>query len=301
MPPLISVVIPCYAQARFLSEAIESVARQEYPAHEIIVVDDCSPDAVADVCARYPVLLYRTRERSGVGAARNLGLNYAEGEYVVCLDADDRLLPAALGVGAEVLAGQPDLALTWGARRLIDANGEPIPAVPELTRGLATYEGLLRGNSIGPPVGVMFRRSALAAAGGFASHFSGAEDYEMYLRLVRQSRAFGHGQLIAEYRIHGANMSSNDAMMFQALRTVFDAQEPLIASDRKLRRAVAAGRRWARESYDLNRRLLLLKEHRRARRWGKALLDTLGLLWHYPAKSVPILARRAGRAVISHP
>ncbi len=301
MPPLISVVIPCYSQARYLGEAIESVIRQDYRPYEIVVVDDCSPDDVADVCARYPVLLYRAAAQGGVGPARNLGLKYAAGEFVVCLDADDRLLPGALSAGADALTRHPGMALTWGTRRLIGARGESIPSVPRRTLGVATYESLLRGNSIGPPVGVMFRRSALAEAGGFASQYSGGEDYEMYLRLVRRSGAFGHGQLIAEYRIHGATMSANNATMLEALLSVLEAQEPLIATDRKLRRALAAGKRWARDSYDLNHRLLLLKEHRHARRWGKAVFDMLGLLWHYPAKSVPILARGAGRAVRSPP
>src|SRR5262249_33046714 len=130
---------------------------------------------------------------------------------------------------------------------------------------------------------------------------SGAEDYEMYLRLAHETAAFGHGQLIAEYRWHGANMSSNDDLMFRAVMAVLEAQEPLAATSRQLRRALVAGKRWARENFDLNRRLGQLKEHRRARRWGKALLETVGIVWHYPARSVPILGRGVRRAVLSQP
>jgi glycosyltransferase involved in cell wall biosynthesis len=100
---LVSVVIPCYNQARFLGEAIESVLSQSYRAFEVVVVDDGSTDNTSEVVARYAgadagVRLIR-QENRGLAGARNRGLAEAEGEYVVFLDSDDRLLPDALQVG----------------------------------------------------------------------------------------------------------------------------------------------------------------------------------------------------------
>src|SRR5215210_2105808 len=94
--PLVSVIIPCYNQAHFLGEAIESVLGQSYPNFEIVVVDDGSPDDTAEVAARYPEVRYICQDNQGLSAARNTGLGQSEGEYVVFLDADDRLLPEAL-------------------------------------------------------------------------------------------------------------------------------------------------------------------------------------------------------------
>src|SRR5215204_1671374 len=101
--PLVSVVIPCYKQAHFLGEAIESVLAQSYPNFEIIVVDDGSPDNTSEVAASYPRVRLVRQENQGLSAARNSGLSRSEGEYVVFLDADDRLLPGALQVGLECL------------------------------------------------------------------------------------------------------------------------------------------------------------------------------------------------------
>src|SRR5215218_2770225 len=93
---LVSVVIPCYNQAHFLDEAIESVLSQSYTNFEVIVVDDGSEDETARVASGYAledprVCLIRQQNR-GLAGARNRGLAEARGEYVVFLDSDDRLL-----------------------------------------------------------------------------------------------------------------------------------------------------------------------------------------------------------------
>src|ERR671910_914102 len=70
---LVSVVIPCYNQARFLGEAIESVLAQTYPHFEIVVVDDGSTDNTQEVAARYPEVRCSRQHNQGLSAARNSG------------------------------------------------------------------------------------------------------------------------------------------------------------------------------------------------------------------------------------
>ena len=112
---LVTVVIPCYNQAHFLTEAIESVLSQSYPNFEVVVVDDGSTDDTSEVAGRYPqkVRLIR-QENRGLSGARNTGIGHARGEYVVFLDADDRLLPEALEVGIEQLEAHPECAFVSG-------------------------------------------------------------------------------------------------------------------------------------------------------------------------------------------
>jgi len=104
---LVSVVIPCYNQAHFLGEAIESVLAQSYPNFEIIVVDDGSTDDTSEVARRYPGVRLVRQENKGLSGARNAGLAHSEEEYVVFLDADDRLLPDALETVLEHLEAHP--------------------------------------------------------------------------------------------------------------------------------------------------------------------------------------------------
>src|SRR6185503_2784773 len=112
--PLISIVIPCYNQAQYLGEAIQSVVDQAFPAKEIVVVNDGSTDDTVAVAGRFPGVRCITQEQRGLAAARNTGLAHCEGELVVFLDADDRLLPGALDAGARLMTADRSLAFAAG-------------------------------------------------------------------------------------------------------------------------------------------------------------------------------------------
>ena len=291
MPPRVSVIIPCYAQAHFLGEALDSVLAQRLPAHEIIVVDDGSPDRVGDVVARYPGVRLVAQENRGLSGARNRGLEESSGEFVVCLDADDRLLPNALEAGARALEAHPDCAFVWGGRRLIDAAGQPLPGKVLLVNGKAHYDRLLLENVIGPPVGVMFRRSVLRELGGFSEQQRYGEDYELYLRVTQRHPTWCHRELIAEYRVHDANMSRNRREMLAGVLRALELQEEFVAGDPARRRTLAKGRRraWLRE--DGSFRLDELSRHTREGRWLKVAGDALVLLFKYPTLFLPNFGR----------
>lgn len=85
-----SIGIPCYKQAQYLSEAIESALGQTYPDIEVIVVNDGSPDHTREVAERYPVKLIN-QVNKGLSSARNTAIINATGDYFLPLDADDIL------------------------------------------------------------------------------------------------------------------------------------------------------------------------------------------------------------------
>src|SRR5687768_10866084 len=92
-PHLVSVVIPCFRQAHYLGEAIESVRCQTHRHVEIIVVNDGSTDNTVEVATSFEGVRCFSQPNRGRALARNKGLELASGAYVVFLDADDRLLP----------------------------------------------------------------------------------------------------------------------------------------------------------------------------------------------------------------
>ena len=91
----ISVIIPCYNQAHFLGECIESVLAQSVKPDEIIVVSDGSPDNTAEIARKYGVILVE-KENGGLSSARNAGITIATSQYIMPLDADDLLRPDAI-------------------------------------------------------------------------------------------------------------------------------------------------------------------------------------------------------------
>jgi glycosyltransferase involved in cell wall biosynthesis len=114
-PPLISVIIPCYNAEAYLAEAIGSALRQEAGPLEIIVVDDGSTDGSARVAQQFVALLrYERQANAGIGAARNRGVELAEGQYVGFLDADDVWPDGSLGRRLDLMRASPGTACVFG-------------------------------------------------------------------------------------------------------------------------------------------------------------------------------------------
>lgn len=214
--PLVSVVIPCYNHARFLSDAIESVLDQTYPAVEIIVVNDGSTDGPERVVAKFPMVRYVAQDNRGLAAARNAGLARCRGDFVVFLDADDRLLRDAIEVGAEMLRRDGSLGFAAGHSRFISSEGVTQPATNRRVEpGDDAFAALLRQNSIRNPATVMFRREVVDAVSGFARGVDACADYDLYLRISRNYPVLFHDAVVADYRNHGQNMSDNSARMLR--------------------------------------------------------------------------------------
>ena len=100
MNPKVSVIVPCYNQAQFLAETLDSVLAQTHKNWECIIVNDGSTDntetVAMDYCDRDKRFVYHKKENGGLSSARNAGLDIAQGDYVQFLDSDDILLPNKL-------------------------------------------------------------------------------------------------------------------------------------------------------------------------------------------------------------
>src|SRR5207247_7128348 len=178
---LVSIIITCYNQAQILREAIQSALAQTYSHREIFIVDDGSTDNTAEVTAGFAGVRYIRQENAGVSTARNTGLKESRGEYLVFLDADDRLLPEALEIGVNYLREHPDCAFAAGCCRLIVADGSLLDAEPEHPHvSREHFLELLRGNyRIWCPGSVIYRRTAFDVVNGFDPSLGPGADYDL--------------------------------------------------------------------------------------------------------------------------
>ena len=197
--PLVSIVIPCYNQARYLGEAIESALGQTHSPVEVIVVDDGSSDETARVARSHSSVQYLRQRNSGAPRARNAGLAASRGEFVLFLDADDRLLPEAVARGAAALAANPDWAFATGHVRLIANDGAVEGAPPQAHAGGDQFLALLRSNYIWSPGAVLYRRSVLESGGAFEPSARASADYELNIRVARQHPVGCHHAVVLEY------------------------------------------------------------------------------------------------------
>jgi glycosyltransferase involved in cell wall biosynthesis len=221
----VAVVITTHNYARFLDDAIRSVLRQSLPANEIIVVDDGSTDHPESVLLGYSQVRLIRQENQGRSAARNTGLAAAVSDKIIFLDADDRLCRCAIEAGVECFLGHPDAGFVYGGHREFDAgNAMSEPILREV--GHDPYITFLRGNVIGMNGTVLFDRKRLLDAGGFDATIQRCEDYEVYLRMSRIHPVASHREIVAEYRRHGNNASSNCLEMLHWAEQVLERYKP---------------------------------------------------------------------------
>jgi glycosyltransferase involved in cell wall biosynthesis len=285
--PLVSVIIPCYNQAHYLGEAIESVLLQTYPHTEIIVVDDGSIDNTSEVAASYrQVKLLRQENQGRPAVGRNKGFRASLGEYIVFLDSDDRLVPDALETGLKHLLDYPERAFVSGHARFIDAEGTPLPTEQRACVERDHYIALLHENYIWTPGTVMFRRSALEEAGCFNPSLTmkGSEDYDLYMRLARNWPVHCHDRQVVEYRQHGSSLSRNSATMLKATLTVHSAQWPFVKGNKEYEAAYREGQNFYKRYYG-EWLVEKIRGHVRARNeWPQAVEGMKILLRYHPTE-----------------
>ena len=203
MPALVSVVIPCYNPTSFLAETVAAVQAQTHRQIEIILVNDGSdrPESL-DVIRRAAPAARRVVEQPNLrlAAARNTGFREAQGEFVLPLDADDRITPECLSEMVAVLEAYPEAAFVYPDYRVF-GDKTYVERTPEYN-----LYNLLWQNSL--IYASLIRRSDWESAGGYDERMRlGYEDWEFWLRLGERGR-YGHhlGKVLYEYRKHGRSL-----------------------------------------------------------------------------------------------
>ncbi|GAB2545099.1 glycosyltransferase family 2 protein [Rufibacter soli] len=205
IPNLVSVVIPCYNQGHYLATAIESVLSQQNVQVEVVIIDDGSTDNSRVVAQGFPQVKYLYQENQGLSAARNAGIYYCSGEFVVFLDADDWLVEGALSVNAGFLQQNKLLAFVSGAyMNFYESRNQFVPFQTSIET--THYIHLLERNYISMVAAVMFRRRVLEHY-RFDVSLRTCEDYDLYLRIARKHPVLHHQEFIAVYRFHEKNIS----------------------------------------------------------------------------------------------
>jgi glycosyltransferase involved in cell wall biosynthesis len=186
--PTVSVVIPCFEQARYLQEAVESVVAQTYPDWEIVIVDDGSPDDTAAVAERliasHPERRIRLvrQENLGTPRARNAGVAASVGRYVLPLDADDKLLPEMLARTTRVLDDDPAIAIVYTDYRRFGSE----------TGDVATGRWSLESLAYSCPLSsvTLYRREVWDAVGGYNPNMAGGyEDWDFWIAAAERGFA----------------------------------------------------------------------------------------------------------------
>jgi len=284
---LVSVVIPCYEQAQYVGEAIESVLAQSYPHLEIVVVDDGSTDNVGAIASRYPGVRCVREQNGGAASARNAGIRNSNGDFLIFLDADDRLLPEGVEAGVRALEARPECAAAIGTYRRTTHDNRPLQTHEQPTVENDQYEEMMRSNWAGFPARAIYRRSLFEHVRGFDTEIEGTADFDLNLAVAREFPICSHTALVAEHREHGGNMSDDAGKMLTQTLVAMRKQRTYVKGDRERKRAYRDGMRyWKRYWGDLL--AAQVREALRDRRFGEALRGA-GKLARYRPGALPRL------------
>ena len=229
--PVVSVIVPAKNAAAYIGETIASALAQDGVA-EVIVVDDGSTDETIGIVhgIRDPRLRLARNDASGVSAARNFGARDARGDWLMFLDADDRLRPDAVTALLAAAEVAPRAVLVYGDYNTIDSAGRSIGR-RDLLKGRLKPSGhvlerLASGNFIVNGGIMLIRTDAFRATGGFDVSLRYCEDWHCWCRLAATGEFAYVPKLLLDYRLHTAN-TMNAAVrtpqdFFPAVARVFD-------------------------------------------------------------------------------
>ncbi|NTU71291.1 MAG: glycosyltransferase family 2 protein [Coriobacteriia bacterium] len=198
-PGRVSVVIPCYNQANYLPDAIESALNQTYHDVEVVVVNDGSPDDTSEVARRYPQVVLVEQENAGLSAARNAGIRAASGQYILPLDADDMIDSTYCEKAVPLFTTGVGIVRAYQQNFGDDNQAYALPEVK-------TVYDILPRNAI--CCASMFRRDLWEKVGGFDENMkSGYEDWEFWIRiLAKKKQVRTIPEVLFYYRKHGRSM-----------------------------------------------------------------------------------------------
>lgn len=209
----VTVVIPGYNAEEFIGFAIDSALAQR-PAPRVIVVDDGSLDRTAEIARTYDGVEVVSQANSGVAAARNTGLRMAVSSKMIFLDADDALLPGAIGALLEGFAAHPGAVMVFGAYHHMDqanAMSEGSLAQPVETRD----PGFIGLHVTPSPSQCMYDRVALDEVGGYDVAHRLNEDGDLNLRLCTQGMIASHPAFVSARRTHSGQSTQRPSRLLQ--------------------------------------------------------------------------------------
>ncbi len=242
MTPRISVLMPVANGMPYLTEAVESILKQDEPDFEFIIVDDGSDDdtprILQEFCRRDSRVRVLTLPRSGITRALNVGMAVVRAPLVARMDADDIAHPSRFRLQAEYLRRHSEAVAVGSWTLRIDPDSDPITVGRWPCTHAEIDASLLEGHGGLAHPTAMMRTDVLRKLGGYREEFRWAQDKDLWLRLAEQGRLANLPQPLLCYREHFRSTS------WQRAEQQRDAVERALADARR-RRGLPAKKRSA--------------------------------------------------------
>jgi glycosyltransferase involved in cell wall biosynthesis len=215
--PLLSVCIPIYNPEHYFVAAVESILEQDFRDYELLIVDDCSTQPVAEVIEQFQdsrIRFVRNDANLGLPTNWNRCIELASGELITILHQDDVMLPGNLGQKVALLQQQPTVGLVYSDILRIDAGGAiigghwlPQPSEDFVAPGVELFRIIAEtGNPIMCPA-VMVRSECYHRVGMFDTSLPFNTDHHMWMRIALAYDIAYVARPLVAYRYHDTQAS----------------------------------------------------------------------------------------------
>lgn len=210
--PLVTVVIPCFNYEHFVADAVRSALEQDWPALEVIAVDDGSTDGTPEVLAGFgDAIRVIRRENGGLNAATDTGVAAAGGEFITFLDADDTWAQGRIRALAEPLLAHPEAGISYGDMTVVDVDGKVVHESFNVHKGLVPPpSGRFLGRMLSfncVSAGSLMVRASLRDRFHPIPPVAAWNDWWIATQVLREADIIAVPESVNIYRQHATNMN----------------------------------------------------------------------------------------------
>lgn len=211
-PPLISVVMPTFNSAKYLTAAISSILNQTLKNFEFIIIDDGSTDSTGKIIKRFSrkdkrIIIIKNKINLGIVKSLNKGIEKSKGEYIARMDSDDWSYPDRLGKQISFMKKHPDVVICGGKINICDENLKIKSTRHYPTTDKKIRENIFEINPFAHPA-VMYKKTAVIKAGGYNEKLFTVEDYDLYFRLGKFGKFRNLTSNLLKLRTHKNSVSN---------------------------------------------------------------------------------------------
>ncbi|MGE0932111.1 glycosyltransferase family 2 protein [Peijinzhouia sedimentorum] len=222
---LISIIIPCYNQAHFLAECVESVLIQDFKDWEVIIVNDGSTDdtikVALDFANRDKRINVIDKDNGGLSSARNAGIQQANGTWFLFLDADDYLLPSYFHNLDYELENHSSKTILQYGYQYVEEAGEKVIYNKRLGLTIAPLIPTIFQGNLGPCHSILINSELVKNIGSFDESLKSAEDWDFWIRAAKVGAIIKQIEhVLVAYRYSKDSMSRNAFRMYESLKAV---------------------------------------------------------------------------------
>ncbi|GAB3660355.1 hypothetical protein GCM10028791_34240 [Echinicola sediminis] len=181
---IVSVVIPCYNQGKYLEETVQSVLSSTYPAVEIIIVNDGSTDDSMEIAKKikdkHPEIKLIDQANGGVSSARNHGIETAKGSIILPLDGDDLISPEYISEAVKILQSKPEVKVVYSKGIRFDESGQKAWNLKPFSRHQLAKDNMIFHAGF-------YRKADWLKAGKYSveMRYMGREDWEFWIKMLK--------------------------------------------------------------------------------------------------------------------